>query len=72
MQAGAPVPNNGGDEGSHFQWEFSLKFQECFEPKQELLEGEREKWGGGVLPVQANKQNHYNLVGSLLRLNTKR
>lgn len=65
MQAGARVPNNREDEGSHFQREFSLKFQECFDLNQALLEGEREKWHGGVLPVQANKQTHCNLAGSL-------
>lgn len=71
MQTGAPVPNNRGDEGFHFQWEFSLKFQEWFDPNQALLEGEREKWGGGVSPVQTHNQSDYSLAGALLRFNTK-
>jgi len=66
MQAGAPVLNKRGDEGSHFQWEFSVKFQECFDPKQALLERDREKWGGGVLPVQT-----ISLEACLVRLNIK-
>lgn len=72
MHTSAPVPNNREDGGSHFQWEFALMFWKCFDPKQANLEGKRGKWSGGILPVWANKQNHYyNRAGSLLRLNAK-
>lgn len=70
MQAGAPVPNNGRDEGSYCQWEFSLKFRNEWPKTSTVGRGEgKVRWRSFASSDKWVK--HYNLAGSLSWLHTK-